>query len=117
MSERTIIPIDEHRAADAAITEADKHREGFRQFMSQWEFHDKPGVLDLEAVPACPEGRELLYYFSQKYPTASEIARARRYQDSPPAVIRTVGWKAYCDQFPAALSAKRFGPLRSCMTV
>jgi hypothetical protein len=100
---RQIIPIDEHETADAA-TVAKQHRdEGFIEFLSQWyipgdpENPTKPEALHLGSVPACPEGLELLYYFSTKYPTAYEIARARRYIDPPPAVTRTVGWKAYCD--------------------
>jgi hypothetical protein len=109
MSEREIIPIDEHRAADTATTEADKRREGFRQFLSQWEFPEKPGVLNMETVPACSEGLELLFYFSQNYPTAYEIARARRYQDPPPAVTRTVGWKAYCDHVSGCFECQEGG--------
>jgi hypothetical protein len=56
-----------------------------KAFRSQWDFPDRPGVMNLESVPACPEGLELLYYFSQHCPTAYEIARARRYQDAPPS--------------------------------
>jgi hypothetical protein len=94
---RTVIPIEEHIAADSAAAEKEQWREGFCQFLSQWNFEGHPGVLNLEAVPTCPVGLELLHFFSLKYPTAYEIARARRYIDPPPAVTRTVGWKSYCD--------------------
>jgi hypothetical protein len=106
---RQIIPIHEHHAADAANVEKQLYAEGFHDFMSQWDFPDRPGLLDLEAVAACPEGLELLYYFSIKYPTAYEIARARRYQDPPPAVTRTVGWKAYCDHVSGCFDCQEGG--------
>jgi hypothetical protein len=106
---RKIIPIEEHRATDEATAEKAKHDEGFKEFLSQWDFPEHPGVMNLEAVPACPIGLELLYYFSTKYPTAYEIARARRYQDPPPAVTRTVGWKAYCDHVSGCFDCQEGG--------
>jgi hypothetical protein len=106
---RKIIPIDEHRATDAATIEKEQWAQGFKAFMSQWNFEEQPGVLNLESVPACPEGLQLLYYFSIKYPTAYEIARARRYQDPPPAVTRTVGWKAYCDHVSGCFDCQEGG--------
>jgi hypothetical protein len=96
-------------------TEKQKHVEAFREFLSQWltPFDcgnpTKPRVLDLEAVPACPEGLELLYYFSPKYPTAYEVARKKAFVDVPPAVHRTLGWQAYCEHFAGCADCQEGG--------
>jgi hypothetical protein len=85
------------------MTEKQEHFEGFREFLSQWftsfdfDSPTKPRILDLEIVPTCPDGLELLYYFSVKYPTPYEVARKKFYVNVPRAVHRKVGWTAYCE--------------------
>ncbi|WP_263377345.1 hypothetical protein [Granulicella paludicola] len=85
MTDREIIPIpDPKEQSQQAATAV-----FLRDFLDSNRLPDE--------MPACPVGMKMLFEMARRYPSAFEIARQRRFIDPPPTVVRTMGWKAYCE--------------------
>jgi hypothetical protein len=97
MSQREIIAIpDPEEQTQQAATAV-----FMRDFLDQFTLPDE--------MPACPTGMKMLFEFARRYPSAYEMARQRRFIDPPPTVVRTLGWKAYCEHVSGCADCSKGG--------
>lgn len=102
MDDPIIIPTDQLAAEEAAATKAEADKHALREFISQWE---------LEELPACPEGMEILLHLEQRYPSIYAIARNKHFRGEslPPNVAVNAAYRAFVAHFSSCADCNEGG--------